>query len=45
MLTAIASASGIITLEIAPEGKGGPMTTLEFDQAAQDWCPATNEGN
>ena len=37
---AIASAEGRIVVEITLEGRGGPMTTLEFDRDAQDWIPA-----
>lgn len=37
---AIASAEGRIMVEITPEGRGGPMTTLEFDRDTQDWIPA-----
>ena len=31
---------GRILLAITPEG-GGPMTSLEFDRASQDWIAAT----
>lgn len=27
-------------VEMIPEGKGGPVTTLEFDRDTNDWVPA-----
>lgn len=37
---AISAPEGRLVVEITPDGKGGPMTTLEFDRDAQDWIPA-----
>ena len=31
---------GRIVVEITPEGKGGLMTTLEFDRDTRDWLPS-----
>lgn len=28
-----------ITLEITPDGIGGPITTLKFDQCEKEWIP------
>lgn len=37
---AIPVSGGRIIVEITSEGRGGPMTTLEFDRDEQDWVPA-----
>lgn len=37
---AIATAGGCVVVEIIPDGRGGPVTTLEFDRDAKDWIPA-----
>lgn len=37
---ALSSGEGKVIVEITPEGRGGLMTTLEFDRDAQDWVPA-----
>mgnify|MGYP004722228721 CR=1 FL=1 len=38
---ALSTIEGRIVVEIIPEGKGGLMTTLEFDRDTRDWIPTT----
>ena len=37
---ALYNTEGRIVVEITPEGKGGLMTTLEFDRDTRDWIPS-----
>lgn len=36
---ALTATEGQVVVEITPAGRGGPMTTLEFDRNTQDWVP------
>lgn len=37
---ALSAKEGRVVVEITPEGRGGRITTLEFDRKTLDWIPA-----